>query len=225
MVILIDNGRKPDDLYHIDDFFGLRFPPDSAHGNLHLKLMRINELIDEANRRIIESSNFWQTANHALTNGILLSPTIHSRHKLANEQVIYLLRRAADEMVSLIWYLSEWKEKGSWPTKIKIDRIAAVLSALKKNEWPLAGFFCNFENLLKRLNDISNVFKHSFVHSDILTHISTQEPCVIALDNPWNKNSETEAPKYYLIPLTELVRDFEIFYKATINQLKILLMN
>jgi len=70
-------------------------------GTFQLKLMKLCDRIDEANRRLAEAVLFGERARPG---GI--SPTnAIQRHIYTNEQAIYLLRRAADEMISLIWCL------------------------------------------------------------------------------------------------------------------------
>ncbi len=106
MTIWIDNGKIPDEPYSAR--LGFWLPPNSPYGNFQLKLMKICQRIDEANRRLTESRAFWEQAR---PDGIS-PPNALQRHIYANEQAIYLLRRTADEMISLIWCLSEWQTKG-----------------------------------------------------------------------------------------------------------------
>ncbi|GEM_PF-3669480 len=111
--MLIDNGKKPDEPYNAA--LGFWLPPDSPYGNFQLKYMKIIQRLDEANRKINESLYFW---NNCRVKGILPTGALE-RHVFANEEAIYMLRRAADELVSLIWCLSEHEENGNYPNKIK----------------------------------------------------------------------------------------------------------
>ena len=53
----IANGKSPDEPYNA--CLGFWLPPDSPYGNLTLKLMKLCERLDEANRRLRDSWTFW----------------------------------------------------------------------------------------------------------------------------------------------------------------------
>src|SRR5438094_578903 len=99
-LVLIDNGKTPDEPYNAR--LGFWLPPDSPYGNLTLKLMKLCERLDEANRRLQESWTFWRMAR---IEGIVPANAFQ-RHFYAIEQAIYLIRRATDEIIALIWCLS-----------------------------------------------------------------------------------------------------------------------
>src|SRR5215813_12263258 len=92
----IDNGKTPDEPANASQFFWL--PPDSPYGNFQLKLFQLSFRLDEANRRLHDSCRFWQFArpNTPETSNAI------SLHIYANEEAVYLMRRAADEIISLI---------------------------------------------------------------------------------------------------------------------------
>ncbi len=208
MTIWIDNGKSPDERYN--DKLGFWLPPDSPYGNFQLKLMKICTRIDEANRRLTESRAFWEQAR---PDGIS-PPNAFQRHIYANEQAIYLLRKAADEMISLIWCLSEWKTKDVYPREIKIDCIGALLKQPPEQHLPPCK---QHTNMLTVLNEVANAFKHSFVQSDIDV-IGRDEPCVNALSLDYNKlASET---KFHSVSLAWLAKAFTAFYKDGIDWLR-----
>lgn len=206
--IWIDNGKSPDEGYNAS--LGFWLPPDSPYGNFQLKLRKICERIDEANRRLTESHAFWKQAR---PNGI--SPTnTFQRHIYTNEQAIYLLRRAADEMIALIWCLSEWHTKGGYPNEIKVDCIGALLKQ------PPEDFLkpCSQHvHMLTLLNEVANAFKHSFVQSDIDV-IGRDEPCVNALSLNYNKLAS--GTQFYGISLVWLAKAFTAFYKECMDWLR-----
>lgn len=200
-ILLIDNGKKPNEPINASLFFWL--PPHTPYGNLQLKLIKVCQRIDEANRRIINSFNFWEEAKN--------NPFAYERHYFANEQAIYLIRKTSDEIISIIYCLNYWKNNNkNYPTKIKLDCIGAILKY--NNENTLVPFRDNID-ILKLLNEISNAFKHSFINSDI-TLIGKNEPCVqaLALDH----NDLSNQPEFYCVTLEKIILGFNKFYNDSI---------
>jgi hypothetical protein len=172
--------------------------------------MKLCERIDEANRRLTESRAFWEQAR---PDGI--APTnAFQRHIYTNEQAIYLLRRAADEMISLIWCLSEWQAKGVFPKEIKIDCIGALLKQPPEQHLKL---YSQHVHMLTVLNEVANAFKHSFLQSDI-TVIGQDEPCVNALSLDYNKLAS--GTKFYSVSLVWLAKAFTAFYNEGMDWLR-----
>ncbi|MGB4067955.1 MAG: hypothetical protein WBK08_07985 [Nitrospira sp.] len=208
MTIWIDNGKSPDEPYSAR--LGFWLPPNSPYGNFQLKLMKICQRIDEANRRLTESRAFWEQAR---PDGIS-PPNALQRHIYANEQAIYLLRRTADEMISLIWCLSEWQTKGGCPEKIKVDCIGALLD-LSPEEYLKP--WTPHIHMLTQLNEIANAFKHSFVDSDINV-IGRDEPCVYALS--LDRNKLASGVQFHGVSLMWLAKAFTAFYKDGMDWLR-----
>ena len=102
-----------------------------------------------------------------------------------------MLRKAADELVSLVWCLSKYEQNGQYPSKIKIDCLGAVIAQAKDERLKV---FSDHLELMGILNDIANAFKHSFINSDH-TLLGAEEPRIHALGLAHNKlNSE---PQFY----------------------------
>lgn len=206
--ILIDNGKRPGEPYNAA--LGFWLPSDSLYGNLQLKLVKICQRLDEANRRIIDSFMFWE---EACSQDLLASNSVE-RHVYANEQAVYLMRRAADEMVSLTWCLYCWERDGNYPAVIEVDCIGAILKGADDG----ALDYCqNYERVLTELNRVSNAFKHSFVNTD-LNIIGRDEPCVYAL--LLERNRLEAGIEFHNISLSWLVRHFSEFYAAGIEWLQ-----
>lgn len=205
--ILLDNGKTPDEPYNAS--LGFWLPPDSPYGNFSLKLMKVCQRVDEANRRVIDSFNFWTRAN---TKGIL-PINAHERHFYANEQFIYLIRRTADELIALMWCLSHWEVKGAYPSRILVDSIGA---AIQEEYNPKLIVVVNHQKNLMTLNEISNALKHSFIQTDI-NMIGSEEPCIFILSFSRNRISK---PQFFGVPLKKIVSDFNIFYQDSLNWLK-----
>lgn len=205
-IILIDNGKQPNEPMNAKLMFLL--PVETSYGNFQLKLLKIINRLDEANRRIIESVLFWEKAKE----GILYT---YEAHIFANEQAIYLIRRTCDEIISLIWCLNYWKNNNhSYPIKIKYDCIGKVVNQNKESV--MTPFKENLE-VLEEINKISNAYKHSFINSD-LDVIGNEEPCVHALALDYNKLASE--PKFCIIELERLIIQFNKFYKDSIEWLR-----
>ena len=204
--MFIENGKKPNEPYPAT--LGFWLPSNSPYGNLQLKHMKIIQRLDEANRRISDSLQFW---NYCQTSGMI--PTeVYARHIFSNEEAVYMLRRAADELVSLIWLLSRFERDKVYPKKIEIDCLGKVI----KNKQNYHEAFTEHIEIMIVLNDISNAFKHSFINSDH-TLLGAEEPRVHALGLKDNKlNSE---PVFYDYSLLELIKKYNAFYNSCIKWL------
>lgn len=211
--ILIMNGKKPDEPYDARLCFWL--PPDSPYGNFQLKQMKLIERLDEANRRLLDSYHFWRTAS---TQG-LVPINAYERHVYANEQAIYMIRRAVDELISMICCLNEFEKHHAYPTQIKPDCIGGLLKMVdsQKLNDQLLDVFQPHREILQALNEIANAFKHSFINSDI-TLVGRDEPCVHALALQYNKLES--GAKFHNVAMRQIVIGFNAFYKDTMQWLK-----
>jgi len=204
----IANGKSPDEPYNAR--LGFWLPPDSPFGNLTLKLMKLCERLDEVNRRLRDSWTFWDAARREK----ILPVNAFQRHTYANEQAIYLIRRATDEIIALIWCLSEKGKTGRYPEQIRVDCIGAVLAQAQDQRLEP---FRKHEALFQQLNEVANAFKHSFVNSD-LTLIGRDEPSVYALSLDRNKLSA--GVEFHGISLAALVAAFNTFYTESMAWLR-----
>jgi len=205
--ILIDNGKKSNEQLNASLLFPL--PVDTPYGNFSLKLFKIVWRLDEANRRIVEVFDTWERALDG-SDGLA-----YQKHILSIEQVIYLIRKSCDEIISLIWCLDYFSKNNKYPKKIECDRIASVTN--EKSKYKAMNPFTNHIEMLEQLNGISNAYKHSFLNSDI-DLIGKDEPCVnaLALDN----NKLSCEPKFYSVSFKWLISGYNEFYKDCISWLK-----
>ena len=111
--MFIENGKKPDEPYNAA--LGFWLPPDTPYGNLQLKYMKIILRLDEANRKISESRKFWKICQA----GNMSHCCAYERHVFSNEEAVYMLRQAADELVSLVWLLSKYEDDRQYPKNVK----------------------------------------------------------------------------------------------------------
>lgn len=197
---LIDNGKQPDEPYNVR--LGFWLPPDSPYGNLQLKLIKLISRLDEANRRLIDSFQYWTNSFEHTAPGTL------ERHWWANEQAVYLMRRSADELIALTWCLDYWEQNGKYPHIIKVDSIGRIRPNDAHKTLPFLGSHIDY---LECLNEVSNAFKHSFVHSGI-TLVGRDEPCVHALAIDQNRLAANL--KFHNVSLRWLAEGFTEFYSS-----------
>lgn len=200
-VKLIENGKTPDELYNAT--LGYWLPPKSPYGNFQLKFMKIIQRLDEANRKLIDSYKFWRECKSCANFPVF---NAYEKHIFSNEEAIYMLRRAADELVSLIWCLSKYEETKQYPQKIDIDCLGAVLSQKKVDR--LEVFEPHIE-IMTELNNIANAFKHSFINSDH-SLIGGDEPRIHAL--ALNYNKLISDPVFYDVALRTIVEKYNDFF-------------
>jgi len=118
------------------------------------------------------------------------------------EEAVATIRRCADELVTLIWYLTQYDETGQFPEKIKVDMID---SFLPKSQELLNN---KHDAFLEDLRRLSNAHKHSFAQSD--AHIiGADEPCVYLLSYP--RNNGTKDCEFVVVPVRQLVDEFNAF--------------
>jgi hypothetical protein len=186
---------------------GCCLPPDGPFGNLQHWPMKIMLRVDEANCNIASAFAQWPR---------VLGPMPHnarSRHRLVLECAVFMLRRAADEIVSLHAILSHLEERGRYPERIGSDCVAALLkhgSALD------AAPFHGHREFLRTFNDIHNADKHVFVESG-LAAASGHEPMICALG--LRRDGRSAGPKLFLVSMRALVEDFDRFYGDAIDWL------
>jgi hypothetical protein len=138
--IIIQNGKKPDEPYNACLSFWL--PPDSPYGNLQLKQMKLCMRLDEANRRLRDSYRFWRIA---VKPGII-SPNPYEQHVFSTEEAIYLMRRATDELISMIWCLNEFEKLREYPKKSRLTALVPCSAELKDSHLKTAKFL-RYSNL------------------------------------------------------------------------------
>ncbi len=196
----VENGKNPDEPINANLLFWL--PPDTPYGNFQLKAFKLVERVDELNRRITEAFALW---THCRSSQMLATGT-YQRHVFVLEQCVFLMRRIADELISLIHCLSAWEGSGTYPDRIEINCIGALMHAAPAHRLCVFG---PHMPVLETLNSISNAYKHSFINSDN-TLIGEREPSLHALD--LKRNNLVAGAKFHNVPCAALVADFNRLY-------------
>lgn len=206
----IDNGKKPLQPLNIIHFIWL--PSDTPYGNLLLKGMNIVRRIDRVN---LEIGRVFNSYIHPSKEDINNPQQDLLEHQFYAEQVVYWLRKTADELISLAYVIDEWNRTKNWPVSVKIDSIAGLTEERpSEGLWKLFGPHNSF---LVTLNEIANAFKHSFINTD-MTVVGSEYPVVYALALKRNKLSEQ--PRFYSVNFAEMVSAFSNFYQQTIDSVK-----
>lgn len=192
------------------DFFWL--PPNTPFGNLTTKIVAVGQRLAHANVRLQEFYTCWQIAMVAAMEHDASPEDVDTRilsygnnfvqYQYAGEEAVAAIRRCADELVTLIWYLTQYDETGQLPEKIKVDMIG---SFLPKSQELLNN---KHDAFLEELQRLSNAHKHSFAQSD--AHIiGADEPCVYLLSYP--RNNRTKDCEFVVVPMHQLVDEFNAF--------------
>jgi len=205
----IDNGKKPLQPLNIVHFIWL--PSDTPYGNLLLKGMNIVRRIDRVNLEIVRVFASYVHPSKEDINGPQQDLV---EHQFYAEQVVYWLRKTADELISLAYVIDEWNRSGKWPASVRIDSIAGLKESPSEG---LRQLFAPHDALLTTLNEIANAFKHSFINTD-MTVVGSEYPVVYALALKRNKLSER--PQFYSVDLAEMIEAFSVLYKQIVATIK-----
>jgi len=192
------------------DFFWL--PPNTPFGNLMTKIVSVGQRLAHANVRLQECYTCWQNTMVAAIEHDASPEDVDTRiisygnsfvqHQYTGEEAVAAIRRCADELVTLIWYLTQYDETGQFPEKIKVDMID---SFLPKSQELLNN---KHDTFLEDLRRLSNAHKHSFAQSD--AHIiGVEEPCVYLLAYPRNNGKKNW--EFDVVPVRQLVDEFNAF--------------
>ncbi len=189
---------------------GFSMPSETPFGNFHVKLKKIisrsvrtNELIQDVFTLHYEIKKMpYCEVDHFIKYFMLI------------EEIIYHLRKCSDELISIFDILSYYIEYGKYRDKIKNDCIGSILK--NKNCFAKEPFK-EHHNILELMNEVSNAYKHSFIHSE-LNQFDFAEPVVYALGLDYNKL--TNEMKYFKVSLNKLLLDFNLFYIDISNWIK-----
>lgn len=205
----IDNGKRPLDPVNIAHV--PKLPSDSPYGNLLLKGMNIIRRLDRVN---LEIDRVFASYVHPKNVQTPNAPQDILEHQFYAEQVVYWLRKTADELVALAYVTSEWKTNGKWPVAIEVDSIAGLKHS-PPNE--VKELFAPFASYLFTLNEVANAFKHSFINTD-MTVVGAEYPVVFAL--ALDRNKLSKQPRFYSVSFADIVQMFSKLYKSTMQTIQ-----
>jgi hypothetical protein len=205
---LIDNGKTLDE--HWNAKLGFWLPPVTPYGNLTLKLIKLSARIDMLNKQVLEAAQLWK----AFLSDPMTAGRAFDFHGFAIEHAVYHMRRAADDMIGMIWLLDAWQQRGDYPKSIEVDCIGALLH---DGGFARGSVFAPHLDGLRVLNDVSNAYKHSFLNTDHNT-VGQNEPCVLALHLKDNKLASDL--KFYSVSLPDMVGRYNAMYQDAFGWLR-----
>jgi len=203
----INNGKRPEEPL-LAQVHLLPLPSDTPYGNLTLKSITIVMRIDWLNKRIRDV--YASYAQNSSVDPLAAEPL---DHQMIAEEVVYWIRKTADELIGLWDFMLQAVEAGKYPNVLRFDSIG---SALACQDPKVTGHRRDFETSLRRLNEISNAYKHSFINSDI-TLVGRDEPIVFAL--ALKRNRLDKSPQFHSVALSDVVKQFSSFYERAVGSL------
>lgn len=205
------------------------FPASSNWGNLSNKVAFIFYRLDYLNDILVSIFEKVELYNYNFKkrNGLTdkrtkIAPYIEMIH-LMND-----LRMIIDELIALLYIVEQRKLLGDYPNVIEIDSIGVLLGKWDKGFNDDVKFFVDYKVFLKRINRITNTYKHSFLNDHVLFLRQLDEPTVFAPRNSTTKNNRNkfviEENTLIMSPLKDIINDFNkmfIEYRALLKALTI----
>ena len=202
-------GGEHQHISHVTQMLPL--PPQTPYGNLCLKWMKIVSRLIRLKRMISNTYNL-HTQAVSMTQPVIPSPIEELSHSL--EEIVYWLRKTADELIGLSFLCEARLRSNPLPTKVDIDSIASLLNG---GHQALQTQFSAHIEPLRLLNEISNAYKHSFINSD-LNVMGRDEPVLYAL--PLHRNDISKKEAFVSVALGAVVRDFDAFFQTAKSYLQ-----
>lgn len=199
-----EGGMKHDDPNFMSHLY---FSPN--YGQLINKFADFNDRHIYMNRLIreiylfheLEKSFMNGTAQYSLKGN-------HKRILFTTETLIYWVRKNIDELIGFQYNLHILKTEGKEPEQLKVDSIGTLFQ--KTIGEPLRPFLTDHLPALKRINEIFNTYKHSFVTSETHMQIGKDEPTVNCLNMP--HNITTNAITFHSYFLKDIINDYWAFF-------------
>lgn len=205
---LLEALKKHNIHFNTDQIISL--DDNSDYGNLIVVWSEFVLRIDCVNDQIIQLYNKFNHIQEQVKIQGYFEQTENESHRtstMLTEQIIYWLRKTADEIISLISVLSHFKETGSYPKKIKISSIAEFLNVNNSHYEVIE----KYKTVLQTLNEISNCYKHSFINSQVRAYRGALYPVVFAYNLHYN-NLKNQ-PKFISINFSEFLNDYDNFLR------------
>ena len=208
MIPKIEAFKKQHDWLNSND--AILLPPETPFGNLTLKWFDFMQRFDNINDKIDDIYTCHERIKQNRTEKFdeyrqFLMTKIFSKHRYLIEELIYWLRKSADEMISLVYILDYYSNHKKYPEKIVIESIGKLL----KEKCLCNDFFSDHYDMLKTINDVSNAYKHSFLNTEISNHIGNDEPYFFALS--LSNNDLKKKPYFYPVELTNFIIKYSGF--------------
>ncbi|SDW15826.1 hypothetical protein [Flavobacterium degerlachei] len=216
---LIEALKKYKANFNKSQFISL--PTNTNFGNLNIIWMQIVVRTESCNSEIINIyDDFYNSKKELVLNGTVdVSLEIGYKEIMKIEQLFYWLRKTSDELISLIFILSYFKENTRYPLKIKVSSIGEFLNKEKCFD----GGFDKFKSILLTLNEISNGYKHSFINSQLNSYSGSVHPVVFAYLMKYNDSKNSA--EFRSIDLKVFLKEYDDFLKFTKKYIELMYVN
>jgi hypothetical protein len=189
--------------YYTDD--DMRLDAYTPYGNLTLTYMEIVINIDLVNEEVVSIYKaFNDHKQKSLKGPVISNPQDSFRYRFQMEQVIYWLRKIADQLISMLYILRQKQETGDYPKQILVASIGKLLSMKEDEKEELKVHF----KLLKILNEIFNAYKHTLVNAQLHGHRGLNEPVVFALAA---QNMSSKQPNFHVVGFKSILDNYNLF--------------
>ena len=202
---LIETGKECNENFNVNllpNFNGFKYP----YVNLEMKYMRLITELDTTNELIKEVTDIWRKiTNRKISPEILVYNTyFYNRIQKLSQYIVFDLKHFIDETIATIWIIYNNLQTDS----IVVADIGDYLKDGNKDFKILD----NFIDLFKKMNDLFNSYKHSYLNTDFF-NIGRDEPCFLALGSKSRSLSTTATP--YCISMNYIINEFNRFYKES----------
>lgn len=204
---LIETGKGSVENFNINllpNFNGFQYP----YVNLEIKYTSLITDLDITNELIKVVTDIWRKVTSLkISPEILVYNTyLYNRLQKLNQYIIFDLKHFIDETIATIWIIY----KNSQTDSVVVADIGDYLKDGNKDFKILD----NFIDLFKKMNDLFNSYKHSYLNTDCYC-IGKNEPCFIALGSKSRALSSTST--FYCISMNYIINEFNRFYKASFD--------
>ncbi len=207
---LISNVTSERGMLNAGELFWL--PPDTPWGNLQGRLFDIVLRVDYVNN-LIERT--YGSFPHGYAGKIVPSLVLRE-HVWHAEEVIYWLRRTADDILMLVGYLEQSIQNSNLSESLPYDSIGTWLGCYADPASP--DQLSRHREYCRMLANTSNAFKHSFLQSEATSNLGTYEPYVFVMykhRNEFGKGIESSGE-----PLCGYVNGFSAFFGDALELLR-----
>jgi hypothetical protein len=200
--------------------FFMHLGMSESYGNLSLKNMDYAQRHHYINELIREIYFDHSLEKSKIDGDFYTIDNLFFKVKNSTENVIYWLRKTADDYISLsylIYYLYVKRERVG---QFLIDSIGSLLYGKNDSEVRnmLKDVFKKHLETLRILNEVSNSYKHSFANHELIHLIGKDEPTVIELNA--NKNDFSKPLNYNSYSLKWIIQNYIGFYLDAETQIK-----
>ena len=179
---------------------------------LNIKIVNLIQSLNYVNELVINSNQLYEFIKN--TSPFENYMSVYNFHKLTsvNGHIIHLIKKFIDEMISIIYIL---KYGGS---DLKVKSIGSYI----KDGQDYLKCYDEFKNFFNDVNEIDNAFKHSYSNTLVPGYFGTKENIIVVAYSKNGKNIYN--PKMKSIPMNELIKELNLFYKKSFKLINKLLL-